>query len=78
MKRELRVLQITLSLCGVMMFSTITYAAIQMANGQYRVEIGLNNKGLIIRSHIDKRQCNAVENVAQKQESINSAQKTIN
>ncbi|MEH2392325.1 MAG: hypothetical protein V7K21_11940 [Nostoc sp.] len=77
MKLELRVLQITLSLCGVMMFGTVTYAAIQMANGQYRVEIALNTKGLIIKSDIDKRQCEAVENIAQKQESTNSNQKTI-
>ncbi|MFN6516107.1 MAG: hypothetical protein RMY29_016635 [Nostoc sp. CreGUA01] len=66
MKRELRVLQITLSLCGVMMFGTVTYAAIQMVNGQYRVEIALTTKGLVIKSDIDKRQCNAVEDVAQK------------
>ncbi|WP_445632426.1 TMhelix containing protein [Nostoc sp. DSM 114161] len=78
MKRELRVLQITLSLCGVMMFATITYAAIQMVNGQYRVEIALNNNGLIIKSDIDKRQCDGVENIAQKQESRSFVQKTIN
>ncbi|MBD2518254.1 hypothetical protein H6G93_25420 [Nostoc sp. FACHB-973] len=78
MKRELRVLQITLSLCGVMMFGTVTYAAIQMVNGQYRVEIALTTKGLIIKSDIDKRQCNAVNNVAQKQESTSSGQKRIN
>ncbi|MBN3871873.1 hypothetical protein [Nostoc sp. JL33] len=78
MKRVLEVLQITLSLCGVMMFGTVTYAAINMVNGQYRVEIALNTKGLIIKSDIDKRQCKAVENIAQKQESTNFDQKTIN
>ncbi|MEH1883645.1 hypothetical protein [Nostoc sp.] len=49
MKRVLGVLQITLSLCGVMMFDTVTYAAINMVNGQYRVEMALNTKGLIIK-----------------------------
>ncbi|MEH2002553.1 MAG: hypothetical protein V7L00_28100 [Nostoc sp.] len=78
MKRELGILQIILSLCGVMMFGTVTYAAINMVNGQYQVEILLNTKGLIIKSDIDKRQCKAVENIAQKQESTNSNQKTIN
>ncbi|MFN6562564.1 MAG: hypothetical protein RMY28_022600 [Nostoc sp. ChiSLP01] len=78
MKRELRVLQITLSLCGVMMFGTVTYAAIQMVNGQYRVEIALNNMGLIIKSDIDKRQCYGVENVTQKQESRTFGQNKIN
>lgn len=42
MKRELGILQIILSLCGVMMFGTVTYAAINMVNGQYQVEITLN------------------------------------
>ena len=78
MKRELGILQIILSLCGVMMFGTVTYAAINMVNGQYQVEIALNTKGLIIKSDIDKRQCKAVENIAQKQEGTNSNQKTIN
>lgn len=68
MKRTLGLLQITLSICGVMMFGTVTYAAIHMVNGQYRVEIGLNNKGLIIKSNIDKRQCQIIENLTQKQE----------
>ncbi|MEH2155218.1 hypothetical protein [Nostoc sp.] len=77
MKRELGILQITLSLCGVMMFGTVTYTAINMVNGQYQVEIALNTKGLIIKSDIDKRQCEAVKNIAQKQESTNSNQKTI-
>jgi hypothetical protein len=77
MKRELGILQITLSLCGVMMFGTLTYAAINMVNGQYRVEIGLNTKGLIIKSDIDKRQCKAVEDIAQKQENTNLDQKII-
>jgi hypothetical protein len=78
MKRVLGVLQITLSLCGVMMFGTVTYAAINMVNGQYRVEMALNTKGLIIKSDIDKRQCKAVEEIAQEQESTNLVQKTIN
>ncbi|MEH2314942.1 MAG: hypothetical protein V7K35_26860 [Nostoc sp.] len=78
MKRELGVLQITLSLCGVMMFGTVTYAAINMVNGQYQVEITLNTKELKIKSDIDKRECKAVKNIAQKQESTNSNQKTIN
>ncbi|MEH1843615.1 MAG: hypothetical protein V7L25_01000 [Nostoc sp.] len=78
MKRELGILQIILSLCGVMMFGTVTYAAINMVNGQYQVEILLNTEGLIIKSDIDKRQCKAVEDVAQKQESTNLHQKTIN
>lgn len=78
MKQVLGVLQITLSLCGVMMFGTVTYAAINMVNGQYRVEMARNTKGLIIKSDIDKRQCKAVEDIAQKQESTNSDQKTIN
>ena len=78
MKRVLGVLQITLSLCGVMMFGTITYATINMVNGQYQVEIALNTKGLKIKSDIDKRQCKAVEDIAQKQESTNSDQKRIN
>ncbi|MEH2171370.1 hypothetical protein [Nostoc sp.] len=78
MKRVLAVLQITLSLCGVMMFSTVTYAAINMVNGQYRVEMALNTKGLIIKSNIDKRQCKPVENIALKQESTNSNQEMIN
>ncbi|MEH1912731.1 MAG: hypothetical protein V7L05_32590 [Nostoc sp.] len=78
MKRVLGVLQISLSLCGVMMFGTVTYAAINMVNGQYQVEIVLNTNGLIIKSDIDKRQCKAVENIAQRQESINLDQKTIN
>ncbi|MFN6482946.1 MULTISPECIES: hypothetical protein [unclassified Nostoc] len=72
MKRELRVLQITLSLCGVMMFGTVTYAAINMVNGQYQVEIGLNTNGLIIKSDIDKRQCKPIKNIVQKQESTSS------
>jgi len=38
-----------------------------MVNGQYRVEIALNTKGLIIKLDIDKRQCKAVEDIAQKQ-----------
>ena len=78
MKRVLGVLQISLSLCGVMMFGTVTYAAINMVNGQYRVEMALNTKGLVIKSDIDKRQCKAVEDIAQKQESTNLDQKTIN
>ncbi|WP_251958246.1 hypothetical protein [Nostoc commune] len=78
MKRELGILQITLSLCGVMMFGTVIYAAINMVNGQYQVEISLNTKGLIIKSDIDKRQCKPVEDIAQKQESTNLEQKTIN
>ncbi|WP_334818772.1 hypothetical protein [Nostoc sp.] len=78
MKRVLGVLQITLSLCGVMMFGTVTYAAINMVNGQYQVEIMLNTKGLKIKSDIDKRQCKAVEDIAQKHESTNSDQKRIN
>ncbi len=77
MKRELGILQIILSLCGVMMFGTVTYAAINMVNGQYQVEISLNTKGLIIKSDIDKRQCKAVEYIAQKQESTISNQTTI-
>ncbi|MEH2257868.1 hypothetical protein [Nostoc sp.] len=77
MKRVLGVLQISLLLCGVMMFGTVTYAAINMVNGQYQVEIALNTKGLIIKSDIDKRQCKTVEDIAQKQESTNSNQKTI-
>ncbi|MGF1935847.1 MAG: hypothetical protein RM347_015910 [Nostoc sp. ChiQUE02] len=77
MKRVLGVLQITLSLCGVMMFGTVTYAAINMVNGQYRVEMALNTKGLMIKSDIDKRQCKAVEDIAQEQESTNYDQKTI-
>ncbi|MHC5740370.1 MAG: hypothetical protein ACYTXT_00430 [Nostoc sp.] len=77
MKRELGILQIILSLCGVMMFGTLTYAAINMVNGQYQVEISLNTKGLIIKSDIDKRQCKAVEDIAQKQKSTNSNQTTI-
>ncbi|MDZ8263717.1 hypothetical protein [Nostoc sp. ChiQUE01b] len=48
-----------------------------MVNGQYQVEIALNTKGLIIKSDIDKRQCKTVEDIAQKQESTNSNQKTI-
>ncbi|OYD90510.1 hypothetical protein CDG76_30225 [Nostoc sp. 'Peltigera membranacea cyanobiont' 210A] len=78
MKRELGILQITLSLCGMIIFGTVTYAAINMVNGQYRVEIALNTKGLIIKSDIDKRQCKAVEDIAQKQEITNLDQKTIN
>jgi hypothetical protein len=65
MKRKLEVVPITLSLCGVMMFGTVTYAAIHMVNGQYRVEIGLNSKGLIIKSDIDKRQCQIIEKLTQ-------------
>ncbi|MCC5645845.1 hypothetical protein LC607_23470 [Nostoc sp. CHAB 5824] len=78
MKRELGILQITLSLCTVMMFGTVTYAAINMVNGQYQVEIALNTKGLIIKSDIDKRQCKAVEDIAQEQKSTNLNQKIIN
>jgi hypothetical protein len=49
-----------------------------MVNGQYRVEIALNTKGLNIESDIDKRECKLVENSTQKQESTNYNQKTIN
>ncbi|MEH1824685.1 MAG: hypothetical protein V7L22_04835 [Nostoc sp.] len=66
MKRELGILQITFSLCGMMMFGTVTYAAINMVNGQYQVEISLNTKGLVVKSDIDKRQCKAVKNITQK------------
>lgn len=65
MKRSLGLLQIILSICGAMMFGTVNYAAIHMINGQYRVEIGLNNKGFIIKSDIDKRQCQIIENLTQ-------------
>ncbi|MBD2364383.1 hypothetical protein [Anabaena sp. UHCC 0399] len=57
MKRALGILQITLSLAGVIMCGTVTYAAINMVNGQYQVEIAVSNKGLNIKSNIDKRQC---------------------
>ncbi|MEH2466593.1 hypothetical protein [Nostoc sp.] len=78
MKRVLGILPITLSLCGTMMFSTLTYTAINMLKGEYQVEISLNSKGFIIKSDIDKTQCQPIEDIAKKQESTNSAQKTIN
>jgi hypothetical protein len=34
MKRELGILQVILSLCGVMMFGTVTYAATNMVNDE--------------------------------------------
>ncbi|MCG6137814.1 MAG: hypothetical protein MET45_24790 [Nostoc sp. LLA-1] len=61
MKRTLGILQITLSLCGVFMCGTVTYAAINMATGQYQVEITVNNRGLNIKSDIDKRECKATD-----------------
>ncbi len=65
MKKTVGILPITLSLCGVMIFGIVTYAAINMANGKYRVEIRINKEGLHINSDIDKNQCTPA-NVAQK------------
>ncbi|MBD2252485.1 hypothetical protein [Nostoc parmelioides] len=57
MKRVLGILQVSLLFSGVVMCATVTYAAINMATGQYKVEIAVNDKGLNIKSDIDKREC---------------------
>ncbi len=59
--KRLEILQLTLTLCGLIMSGTVAYTAINMVNGQYRVEIGVNNQGLIIKSEIDKKQCFAAD-----------------
>ena len=60
--KRLEILQLTLTLCGVITCGTVAYTAINMANGQYRVEIGINNQGLMIKSEIDKKECFAADN----------------
>ncbi|BAY17106.1 hypothetical protein NIES2109_15740 [Nostoc sp. HK-01] len=78
MKRELGILQITLSLSGIIMCATVTYAAINMVNGQYRVEIGVTNQGLLIKSDIDKRECRIEETNIQALQRKDSENKRLN
>ncbi|MBD0265419.1 MAG: hypothetical protein ICV78_22665 [Tolypothrix sp. Co-bin9] len=78
MKRELKILQITLSLSATIMCATVTYAAINMVNGQYRVEIGVTNQGLIIKSDIDKRECRIEEKNTQALQGKDYEQKRLN
>ncbi|QLE57671.1 hypothetical protein [Nostoc sp. TCL26-01] len=78
MKRVLGILQITLSLAGMMMCGTVTYAAINMATGQYRVEIAVNDQGLKIKSDIDKRECKINVTNIQALEEKDSQQNWLN
>ncbi|BCL37127.1 hypothetical protein [Nostoc sp. MS1] len=61
MKKVLGILQVAFLSSSVVMCATVTYAAIDMATGQYRVEIAVNNQGLTIKSIIDKRECRIEE-----------------
>lgn len=59
--KKLEILKLTFAVCGLIMCGTVAGTAINMANGQYRVEIGVNNQGLIIKSEIDKKECFAAD-----------------
>ncbi len=78
MKRALGILQITLSISGMIMCGTVTYAAINMVNGQYRFEIGVTNQGVLIKSDIDKRECRIEETNTQALRGKGSENKWLN
>ncbi|OCQ92707.1 hypothetical protein BCD64_08120 [Nostoc sp. MBR 210] len=78
MKRVLGILQVALLSSGVVMCGTVTYAAINMATGQYRVEVAVNNQGLTIKSDIDKRECRIEETNIQAPQRKDSENKRLN
>lgn len=78
MKRVLGILQVAVLSSSVVMCATVTYAAINMATGQYRVEIAVNNQGLTIKSDIDKRVCTIEEQPTQALQGNASQQQPLN
>lgn len=78
MKGVLGILQVALLSSGVVMCGTVTYAAINMATGQYRVEVAVNNQGLSIKSDIDKRECRIEEQPTQALQGQSFQQQLLN
>lgn len=55
--------QITLPICAVAMFAMGSYTTVYMVNGRYRVEVSVNNRGLSVKTDIDKNeQCQPLDN----------------
>ncbi len=64
MRRSLTIWSITLPLCGVLMFAMGCVTTIHMINGRYRVDVVVNTKGLRVKTDVDKRECQMIENIA--------------
>ncbi|WP_235006853.1 hypothetical protein [Calothrix rhizosoleniae] len=64
MGRSLIIWSITLPLCGVLMFAIGCVTTIYMVNGRYRIDVVLNTKELRVKTDVDKRECQVIENIA--------------
>lgn len=54
--------QISLPLCAVAMFAMGSFTTVYMVNGRYRVEISVSNRGLSVKTDIDKNEkCQPLE-----------------
>ncbi|KOP25052.1 hypothetical protein AMR41_16670 [Hapalosiphon sp. MRB220] len=68
MKSNLSIWQISLPICAVLMFAICAYTTIYMVDGRYRVEIGVNINGLIIKTDVDKQECKLAEDEIEQQD----------
>lgn len=65
MKRYFPLWQITLPLCGVLMFAIGSLTTIYMVNGRYIFDLDFSPKQLKVRTDIDKRESNQSDDITQ-------------
>ncbi|MDJ0674213.1 MAG: hypothetical protein QNJ36_02230 [Calothrix sp. MO_167.B42] len=68
MQRNLTIWSITLPLCGVLTFAMGCVTTIYMVNGRYYVDVVVNTKGLRVKTDVDKRECQVIENIAKSRQ----------
>lgn len=66
MKRYFPLWQITLPLCGVLMFAIGALTTIYMVNGRYIFDLDFSLKQLKVRTDIDKRESNQSDDTTQQ------------
>jgi hypothetical protein len=66
MKRYFPLWQITLPLCGVLMFAIGSFTTIYMVNGRYIFDLDFSPKQLKVRTDIDKREGNQSDDITQQ------------
>ncbi|MGB7440920.1 MAG: hypothetical protein WA919_07620 [Coleofasciculaceae cyanobacterium] len=68
MKYQFPLWQITLPLCGVLIFAIGAFTAFHMVNGRYLFYIELTPQGLRIKTDVDKRENLPVVNKTELEE----------
>jgi hypothetical protein len=72
MKRNFPIWQITLPLCGVMIFTLGYLTTIHMINGRYIFHLEASPKGINVTTDVDKRESRSTGDIHQKEDNNKS------